>query len=559
MSGAIGQTDVFYIGLPGGGVWKTTSAGETWFPVFDSVTAVSSIGAVEVAPSDPNIVYAGTGDLITGLGINEGNGVYKSTDAGKTWQHMGLDESKQIPSMLVDPHDPNIVLVAAQGDVHKKSDVRGVFRTIDGGRTWTKTLYVDDSTGMQKLARAFDVPNVVFATTVPHYVPPAPRARRRWARHRPHGHGALQVHRRRRDVARDHGRRTAAHARTHVDRRRHAHRRAARLHHHRRGTLALGRRRHARWRQMAADDYRIRNGQGGYNCGVYVDTNDPDVVYTINTSSYKSTDGGKTFTGFAGFSGDDPQQMWIDPTNGKRMLMGFDQGAIVTLDGGANWSSWYNQSTEQIYHIAADNSFPYWIYATQQDAGAIRTRVRGNLGAVTPMDWSPVPGWEWGTIVPDPLDPNVVYASGNALVKIRYPSEQWIDVSPSLDPSLDLRVYISQPLVWAPWNQHELLTAFQYVMATTDGGVHWRKLSPDLGLPPSDSSDARREGVNGAAAAAAAGRAIESMSASTVARGNDLGRHGERHGEADARRGKDMDRRVDPQSADAKARDRRSN
>src|SRR5205823_1218738 len=159
VTGAVGQPAVFYMGLPGGGVWKTTSAGETWFPVFDSVTAVSSIGAVEVAPSDPNIIYVGTGDLITGLGINEGNGVYKSTDAGKTWQQVGLDDSKQIPSMLVDPRDANVVLVAAQGDVHKKSDARGVFRSTDAGRTWTRTLFANDSTGIQKLARAFDVPN----------------------------------------------------------------------------------------------------------------------------------------------------------------------------------------------------------------------------------------------------------------------------------------------------------------------------------------------------------------------------------------------------------------
>ncbi len=174
--------------------------------------------------------------------------------------------------------------------------------------------------------------------------------------------------------------------------------------------------------------------------------------------------------------------MWIDPTDSKRMLVGFDQGAVVTLDAGATWSSWYNQSTEQIYHISTDNSYPYWIYATQQDAGAIRTRSRGNLGAITPLDWSPVPGWEWGTIVADPLDPNVVYGSGNGIVKITYPSEQWIDVSPGVGSEpRRCRQGISEPIVWAPWNQRELLAGFQYLMATTDGGVHWRKLSPDLG------------------------------------------------------------------------------
>src|SRR5438477_8189314 len=156
VSGVIGQPGVFYIGLPLGGVWKTTSVGETWSPIFDDVTAASSVGALEVAPSDANVIYVGMGDLIAGGGINEGNGVYKSVDAGKTWQHLGLDGTRQIPSILVDPRDPNLVLIAAQGDVHKKSETRGVFRSTDGGKTWTKTLYVDDSTGLQKLAWASD-------------------------------------------------------------------------------------------------------------------------------------------------------------------------------------------------------------------------------------------------------------------------------------------------------------------------------------------------------------------------------------------------------------------
>src|ERR1041384_3987061 len=171
VSGAIGpsQLGVFYIGLPMGGVWKTTSAGETWYPVFDAVKEASSVGAIAVAPSNPDIIYVGMGDLIAGGGIAEGNGVYKSTDAGRTWQHVGLDETKQIPSLLVDPKNPDVVLVAAQGDVHKKSDTRGVYRSTDGGRTWTKTLYVDDSTGAQKIAWADDHPEVMLATTVRHY------------------------------------------------------------------------------------------------------------------------------------------------------------------------------------------------------------------------------------------------------------------------------------------------------------------------------------------------------------------------------------------------------
>ncbi|MGH7603752.1 MAG: WD40/YVTN/BNR-like repeat-containing protein [Gemmatimonadaceae bacterium] len=503
VSGVIGRPGTFYIGLPLGGVWKTTSAGTTWFPIFDSIKEVSSIGAVEVAPSDPNIIYVGTGDLITGGGINEGNGMYKSTDAGKTWRHLGLDQTRQIPSILVDPHNPNLVLIAAQGNVHAKSDVRGVYRSTDGGNTWTKTLYVDDSTGMQKIAWAEDRPDVILATSVRHYTPPPPAspvpspaspvpppasqlslpASRlpppaiptstklykstdeglTWKEITGAGLPALN------------GRTSAAVA---------MNTNAQRM--FLIGNFGLYRSDDGgtSWRQMDAADRRVANGQGGYNCGVYVDPKNPDIVYTINTSSYKSVDGGNTFTGFKGApGGDDPQQMWIDPTDGQRILLGLDQGATVSLDGGETWSSWYNQSTDQVYHISTDNSYPYWVYATQQDAGAIATASRGNLGEITPLDWKPVPGWEWGSIVADPLNPKIVYASGNGIDKITYPSEQWISVSPAIDPAAKLRTTSSQPLVWAPWNQHELLTGFQYLMSTTDGGVHWTKMSPDLTVP----------------------------------------------------------------------------
>jgi hypothetical protein len=200
------------------------------------------------------------------------------------------------------------------------------------------------------------------------------------------------------------------------------------------------------------------------------------------------------------------------------MLLGLDQGAVVSLDGGTTWSSWYNQSTEQVYHLSVDNGFPYWVYATQQDAGAVRTRARGNFGEVTPLDWNPVNGWEWGTIVPDPLDTKIVYASGAGIIKILYPSEQWINVSPATDPSLKLRTAFSQPLIFAPWNQHELLAGFQYLMATTDGGMHWKKLSPDLSVPkggePVLSGGPASSGV-----APPPNGGIESISPSTVAAG----------------------------------------
>ncbi|HEV8409876.1 MAG TPA: hypothetical protein VGQ30_05160 [Gemmatimonadaceae bacterium] len=528
VSGAIGEPGVFYAGTPAGGVWKTTSAGETWYPVFDAIKEVSSIGAVEVAPSNPNIVYVGAGDKVNGGGANVGNGIYKSEDAGATWRHLGLDDSRVIPSILVDPKNPDLVLVASEGNLWKKSESRGVFRSTDGGRTWTKTLYVNDSTGVQKIARAFDRPDVIFATTIRHYnaavpasgifpapptpapgtTPPAVPSATRLYKSTDEGMTWTEVTGG--GLPRLNGCEYVAVAQnTNAQR-----------------VFVIGNNGLFRtddggttWKQMDKDDDRIRNGQGGYNCGIYVNTKNPDVVYSLHTSSYISTDGGNTFTGFKGApGGDDPQQMWLDPTNSNRILFGVDQGATVTLDGGKTWSSWYNQSTEQVYHISVDNSFPYWIYATQQDAGSVRTRSRGNYGAISPVDQSAVPAWEWGTIIPDPLNANTVYASGNpgGLEKVSYPSEQWVAVSPTADPGLHLRSAFSQPIQFAPWNKHELLAGFQFVMATTDAGLHWKKISPDVTWP---------KGVTPVADTAVVPPgtyprgAIETMSASTVGRG----------------------------------------
>jgi len=491
VSGVIGDPGTFYIGLPLGGVWKTTSAGQTWYPIFDSVKEASCVGAIEVAPSDPNVIYVGMGDLITGGGINEGNGVYKSTDAGKTWQHMGLDDSRQIPSILVDPHDPNIVLVAAQGNVHAKSANRGLYRSVDGGKTWKKVLYVDDQTGIQKITWAYDDPSMMLATTVRHYSAPGAAGRGGFG-----GGGGQQA-------AGDSGTNLYKSTdegqtwkkltsedlpdmsgRTSVAIAMHTHGQRMFLV----GNFGLYRSNDGgdTWDRMDEDDRRVANGQGGYNCGVYVNPENPDTVYVINTSSYISTNGGETFTGFKGApGGDDPQQMWFDPSNGKRFLLGSDQGATVTLDGGQNWSSWYNQTTAQVYHISTDSQFPYWVYATQQDSGCVATSSRGNLGAITPMDWLPHPGYEFGYIVADPLNPKITYAGGPAggIVKVTYPNGQWINVSPNVDGSAQLRKVGNQPIEYSQTNPHELFVGFQYLMSTTDGGLHWKKLSPDLGYP----------------------------------------------------------------------------
>ncbi|PYR74935.1 MAG: hypothetical protein DMF86_16860, partial [Acidobacteria bacterium] len=523
VTGVIGQPGVFYMGLPLGGVWKTTSAGETWFPVFDAIKDVSSVGAIEVAPSDPSVIYVGTGDLITGGGINEGNGVYRSSDAGKTWQHLGLDDTKQIPRVRVDPRDPSLVLIAAQGNVHTHTELRGVFRSTDGGKTWTRTLYVDNETGVQDLAWAYDHPSVMLATTVRHYVAPgapprgrgagapAPGAQTGTALYKSTDEGVTWKEITGGGLPPLAGRTSVAVAMNTSAQRMFIV-----------GAFGLHRSDDggATWRQMAGSDRRIVGG--GYLCGVYVDPKNPDVVYNLNTTSYRSTDGGQTFAAFKGApGGDDPQQLWIDPTDGQRMFFGVDQGATISLDGGRTWSSWYNQSTAQVYHVSTDNQYPYWVYAPQQDSGSIATRSRGNLGAITPLDWHPIAGYEFGSVAVDPLNPNVIYAGGPSagIVKITSPSGQWINVSPNVDAALGLRKVTNQPILFSPSNPHELLAGFQYVMSTTDGGAHWKKLSPDLGYPkgatPPPPGQTPVGGRGGAPGGPPAG-SIESMSLSTL-------------------------------------------
>jgi photosystem II stability/assembly factor-like uncharacterized protein len=340
----ISEPGTFYIGLPAGGVWKTTNAGATWRPIFDKVKDASVIGALEVAPSDGNTIYVGTGDLIAGGGNSEGNGMYKSTDAGATWTHIGLEKTKQIPSIIVDPRNANVVLVAAQGDVHLKSGDRGVFRSTDGGSNWTRTLFVDDSTGIQKLAIAFDRPDVVFATTVRHYaavpsgppvVPPqglgpggfasgpANRGPTGTSIYKSVDGGLTWKELTSGGLPRIAGRTSIAVANG-TD--------AQRVYFTTNAGFFRSDDGGVTWKQMDASDTRIRNGQGGYNCGVYVDPKNPDVVYVFNTAAYISRDGGNTFTGFRGApGGDDPQQGRIDPTNGRRMILGYDQGAPTTM------------------------------------------------------------------------------------------------------------------------------------------------------------------------------------------------------------------------------------
>jgi photosystem II stability/assembly factor-like uncharacterized protein len=485
VTGAIGRSGVFYAGMPCGGLWKTTNAGITWDPVFDDVTNASSVGSVQVAPSDPDIVYVGLGDGTTGGGHNEGDGVYKSTDAGKTWTHMGLDFAKQIPRILVDPQDPNVLVVAVLGDSRTSNSNRGGYRSTDGGKTWTKTLVTDDVTGVQDMSWAFDNPKVILATTVRHgttstadkeKVPADAFKGTEIVKSIDGGLTWKKVSRK--GLPNFISGRTSVAVAMHTN--------SQRMFFVSNSGLWRSEDGGDSWEQMDKVDPRVRNGQGGYNCGVYVNSKDPDTVYVLNTCSYVSHDGAKTFTGFKGApGGDDPQQMWVDPTDGNRLFFGVDQGPTVSLDGGKTWSGWYNVANGQFYHIAVSNSWPYWIYATMQDSGAIGMSSRGNYGEISPLDWNPNPGWEWGSITVDPLNANTIYSTGqsNDVIKQSVPTGQWVSVSPDNDPALHLRHDFNQPIMFSPVNPHELFLGYQFLMSSTDGGRTWHKLGPDLTFP----------------------------------------------------------------------------
>ncbi len=478
VSGAISQPGVFYAAAALGGVWKTVSAGATWFNVTDAVPEIANVTALEVAPSDPDVVYLGTGD--------RGAGMYKSTDAGKTWRHIGFTEGHGISSILVDPRDPNLVLAATLGDLRAKTAERGVYRSTDGGRTWNKVLYKDDETGANSIVWAFDNPKVVYATMGRHYTQPGGRSGRG-------GGGGFQAGELYRST--DEGLTwtgvkgndmppvgfvaVAQHTNS------------QRLYMMGRGGLFRSDDAGANW---TLGTHTLYTASGH----IYVDSKRPDVVYAMGTCAYRSEDGGRTLVAFKGApGGDDPREWWLDPVNPDRILYGGDQGATVSLDGGHTWSSWYNQPTAQVYKIGVDNRFPYWVYGSQQDSGVVGTATRGALGEITPFDWFPVPGWEAGFIAPDPTNPKVIYTNGNYGDLARVETDTWQQqiINPAVGHSIYRRAS-SAPIVFSPQDPHTMYWATQFVMMTKDSGRHFQAISPDLSAhegkePPAGPANGR--------------------------------------------------------------------
>ncbi len=483
VTGVVGQPGVFYMGTPQGGIWKTTSAGVTWFPITDQIQSFDSVGAIQVAPSDPDIIYAGTGDPILG---SLGNGMWKSTDAGKTWNHIGLEDTVKIDRILVDPHDPNLVIVSALGDDHHSGG--GVYRSTDGGQNWTNVLKPADYKGTRDLEYAYDDPRVMLAATQGNggfgfgmAIGKEKKLKPELFKSTDEGKTWTQI-----SIPPFPGRVGVAIA---------MHTGGKRMYivgnniEHGSGLFRSddgG----ATWKHMAGDDTRIENGQGSYSCGVYVDSQNPDILYTVSTAMYRSTDGGVTFHAFKGApGGEDYHPIWIDPTNGRRMIVGADQGASVTLDNGNTWSLWYTQTISQIYHVATDDMYPYHIMGAQQDTGAVMISSRGNWGQVDFTDWSPVPSSEFGYVTPDPRNPNILYAvgygpggGGNGLVKINMANGQWENVAP--DFGVNEHKYHAAREVPRKFDEvfdpGALYLAYQCLLVSHDGAHSWSVASPDL-------------------------------------------------------------------------------
>jgi photosystem II stability/assembly factor-like uncharacterized protein len=475
ISGVVGQPDTFYFGSVGGGVWKSSNAGRTWTPIFDA-TNVASIGAIGVAPSDPNVIYVGTGEADMRDSIAFGNGVYKSTDAGKSWKHLGLENTKQIGRIIVDPKNPNTVFVAALGNAYAPNPDRGVYRSRDGGATWQKVLFKNDEVGAIDLAFDPVDPKTVYATLWNVRRPP-------WFIYAPaNGPGAgifksVDGGTTWKEISEGIPLEGRGHIGIVV-----APTNRNRLYavvDAKDGGVFTSNDAGATWTRLSSDK-RLWD-RGWYFEKVNVDPKNADIVYVMNTSMYRSTDAGKTWTPIKGApGGDDYHQLWINPDDPKRMILASDQGTIVTVDGAATWSSWYNQPTAQIYHVAADYRFPYWVTGAQQDSGAVGTPSRSIHSDISNRDWEGLcAGGEAGYTAPDPLHPEILFGGTVSRCNVLTGENKSVSPERGATPG-QYRHAWTQPLVFSKADPHALYYANQSLYKTTNGGESWAQISADM-------------------------------------------------------------------------------
>jgi photosystem II stability/assembly factor-like uncharacterized protein len=476
--GAVGvpqQPNVFYIGVNNGGVWKTTDYGRTWIPIFDD-QPTGSIGDIVVSPSNPNVVYVGSGEGIQRPDLSVGDGIYKSTDAGKTWTHLGLNDAQQIGGLAIDPTNENRVFVAALGHPYGPNAERGVYRTVDGGKTWEKVLYKDENTGAAQVTIDPNNPNVVYAAL--------------WAgRQGPWENGAWNGPESGLFKSTDGGstwnkltdglpttqqglgRIGFAIAPTNSNRM------YATVESPRFGGVYRSDNAGESWRLLTNDNRYY--GRASDFAELKVDPTNADVVYSANVVTWKSVDGGLTWTAFRGApGGDDYHRIWINPSNRDIILIASDQGAIITVNGGQTFSSWYNQPTAQFYHVSTDNAFPYNVYGGQQESGSVGIASRSNDGEITFHEWHPVAVEEYGYVAADPLDPNIIY--GGKISKYDKRTGQVQNISPESVRSGKYRFLRTAPVLFSPIDPKTLYFAGNVLFKTRNGGMNWQIISPDL-------------------------------------------------------------------------------
>lgn len=475
-AGVPSQPGTFYIAATNGGVWKTTDYGRVWTPIFDE-QPTGSIGALAVAPSDPNIVYVGSGEGLQRPDLSTGDGIYKSTDAGKTWAHLGLRDGQQVPQIIVDPKDPNRLFVAVLGHPYGPNEERGIFRSTDGGQSFQKVLYKDENTGGIDVAFDPRDPKTVYAVL--------------WeARQGPWENGAFQgpnsgvfkstdggttwkpINTGLPTFADDGLGRIGITVAPSEPKRLFATVDATR-----KAGLYRSDDGGERW-YLANGDPRFTS-RGSDFAEVKVHPKNSDIVFTGSIVAWKSTDGGKSFVAFRGApGGDDYHRIWIDPGNPEVILLAADQGAIITVNGGRTFSSWYNQPTAQFYHVSTDNAFPYRVCGGQQESGSACVSSRGPYGQITFRDWTPVGVEEYGYVAPDPLNPDIVY--GGRVSRFDRRTGQVQQVGPVAARTPDYRVVRTQPVLFSPIDPRTLYFASNVVWKTLNGGASWTQISPDL-------------------------------------------------------------------------------
>ena len=476
--GAVGvpqQPNVFYIGVNNGGVWKTNDYGRTWKPIFDD-QPTGSVGDIAVAPSNPNIIYVASGEGIQRPDLGVGNGVYKSTDAGKTWINTGLKDGQQIGSIIIDPTNENRVFVAVLGHPYGPNTERGVYRTIDGGKNWERVLYKDENTGAIQVVFDPKNPNIIYADL--------------WAaRQGPWENGAWQGKESGLFKSTDGGNtwKKLSKGLPTIDEGLGrigfcvAPSDPNRLY----ATVDAGKLGGIYRSDDAGENWILINpdgrlwGRGSDFAEIKADPKNADIVYTANVVTWKSTDGAKTWTAFRGApGGDDYHRIWINPDNTDIILLAADQGAIITVNGGETFSSWYNQPTAQFYHVSTDNAFPYNVLGGQQESGSVSIASRSNDGSIGYREWHPAGVEEYGYVAADPLDPNIIY--GGKITKTDKRTGQIQNIAPEAVKSGNYRFVRTAPVLFSPIDPKTLFLAGNVLFKTQDAGNSWTIISPDL-------------------------------------------------------------------------------